>query len=43
MNINIGIELELELELESQIRETIYLCDENLNRITTETGDYLIL
>lgn len=38
MNINIGIEL----ELESQIRETIYLCDENLNRITTENGNYLI-
>ena len=36
MNINIGI------ELESQIRETIYLCDENLNRITTENGIYLI-
>ena len=38
MNINIGIEL----ELESQIRETIYLCDENLNRTTTENGNYLI-
>ena len=41
MNIDIGIQLGNPPAYIYHV-ETIYLCDENMNRITTENGNYLI-